>query len=953
LEQEGAVFDELHPDIKKPMMAVMLVDPHAKDHQGFSEKIVKSMGHYKDATIYLCASRRTKKRNYDQLMACLNQKVEEAGYKNRLDIVGHSFNADPSVYNPYKGLIARAKHFVVWGDSQSMVSEALYSGKLTYTYRTGVVRELIEKGYIHQFNDLDDSKAPLYNEFEPVNLTAQIAEKLLEKSEAFQKSAANTIQNKVWVDGKSWVEYLDKVRLNFNSAQDIPLEFIEKPRFLEAVLSLRGCALKYFPQVQNDKELVGHALAENKHAALYLGDELCEDHGFIKEKLNEDSTLYHSLPKKVQDNLDIAKHALIADFKQHKDIIRHMSQSVIAQLDDFFTSELYQSQLLLVLGYSSILYRYQPKVIKDNHELAMKALDVNSRVYHELTEEFKLDLNLIETALSRCKVDGNNISSSLSDDAVKKIKGASIYRDYLLSMLQGDSSFYKSLPRQYRLDPNFVLDALNGGGGIYRKLPKEMKRNLKVAKKALLKDLRSEYDVFVDVPRATLEALSPILKSAKYKNYLARRLRISPDQYKCLPQALKYDKKFALKAVGSSTGSVYQYLPLQMRSDIDVAKKSLLCANYECVNVLEHIPNNILRDLEPTLLSKKYQDNIISALFDGGVSLHDIPDCLQRSSQFCLKLLKRDVNMYRSFTSEMKLNKVNVRNALLVSLKDDPYVSIKILNAVPKSIVTEVIGSLKKSELLGLMKTGADIYQYLPQGYKLTTRSALKILNETVSAYKYFPEETRQNIAVAKCALEGLDECSEGLMAALPDVTALALKDVLLSAKYQSELMSILYSTPSIYQELPAMLKCDPRFALQVLDRDTDIYKFFPDEIKLDPRVTKKALIKDIKKNQGVIGSIPEQLRQDKKFLKEVRLTNFKICKNQAFKDAYKKVGCAASVEEPPKFALSRLSVSCSPVFNAKVQHSDLYVTRTQQNAVPAELLVAVPSIIKPAYAVT
>tara|TARA_R110002153_G_scaffold71724_32_gene188239 strand:+ start:5005 stop:8310 length:3306 start_codon:yes stop_codon:yes gene_type:complete len=955
LDQEGAIFDARHPDIKGPIMAAMLVRAESFDREDFNRKMVKVMAHYKEATIYICGSRRTGESSYENLMTSLKKAVEDAGHKDRLSVVGHKFNPDDSVYNPYKGLIARAKHFVVWGDSQSMVSEALFSGKLVCTHQAGALRKLISKGFVHEFLKLDDSKPPLYREFEPVNLTTQVAEKLMGQSDDYQTSEARKIKGKVWFYDDAWSGYLNKIRLNFHCIKDFPVELKETAEFVESVLTIRGSALKYLPHFQNARNMAGLAIAENKYAAQYIGEKLCEDQLFIEEQLNKLSEIYQWLPAKAQNNLDVAKHALMADFSHGHNIIRHIPAHVVNQLDAFFMSVPYKNRLLASLKRGAQPYGDQPVVIREDYDFAMKALDVDPYVYSAFSDEFKLDLTLIKKALHNNKDEGYSIGSSIPKAAIKKIKNTPLYRDYLLSKLKGDSLSYKKLPREYKYDPSFAMEALDDSVTIYTAFPKEVKTNLDVAKKALLRDLDCKQGVFRDLPRATLEALSPVLENFTYKNYLGLFLQHYPSDYAHLPKGLRQDRKFSLQLVAATSGVVYKYLPFKLRADPQIARVNILRSMEGDANPLKYIPKKTLSKLENTLLGKKGQEimarGVQRCMNRGEMDFEALPDCLQRSTAFALKLLAYDEVMYAQFSTKMKNNKSAAKKALQSCLgQGTALLTKKIVKAIPKSILSKVLGDMKRSEVLEIMKSGANIYQDLPKGYRLDTESALSVIKIHPSSYKHFSEDIRKNPCVARYALEQMDEFEEGLMAAVPEATALELKDFLLSEKYRSYLLPVLYSNPDLYKELPAILKYDERFALQTLDKDTDIYKCFPDKIKSIATVAKRALIKDVKKGHGVIAELPDLLIQDKGFLKDVRATCFDVCKNQEFKNAYKRAVCPHVLPAQPTLDLDPLYLSCASIFNGGAGVGAVFDSSldNQQKASDEVLLTAASSGLKP-----
>lgn len=325
---EGARFDRKHPYIKGPVMAVMLVDPTYDESVSFARKIVPLMAHYPESTIYLCGCRRTKPNDQKNLEDLINDQIKARGMTGRITLESYVFSREDDHYNPYKGLIAKAKHFVIWGDSQSLLSEALYSGKTVYTYaQRWHIDGLARKGYAYRFNELAENEPPLSNEFEPVNLTNQIAEKLLERMALQNKNRRNDIVYQKGVSDTVWVDYLDNIRRNFHSAKRLPRSLKRNRAFVQYALGIRGLSLQYFPRFQNDPELCNIAAEQNKGAYRFSGDKARTDPDFMRDMYRIHGHGFAAeIPEPLRDNESFAIRVMDIDnriFEFLSDRLRH------------------------------------------------------------------------------------------------------------------------------------------------------------------------------------------------------------------------------------------------------------------------------------------------------------------------------------------------------------------------------------------------------------------------------------------------------------------------------------------------------------------------------------------------------------------------------------------------------------------------------------------------------
>ncbi len=181
LRQEGAEFAHLHPGIDHPLIAVMMVHDHGIGSA--PQDLVALCDDFERATIYVCSSPRTREDEFYQFQKRILLEMAQKNRSRDIKVRGYFLNGEKAAgnpHNPYVGLLDQADHIVVVGPSQSLVSEALASGKSVHVYnQTENYAHLEDKGLVHDFN-----RYALNNHFqtaaiEPVNLTDQIADGII------------------------------------------------------------------------------------------------------------------------------------------------------------------------------------------------------------------------------------------------------------------------------------------------------------------------------------------------------------------------------------------------------------------------------------------------------------------------------------------------------------------------------------------------------------------------------------------------------------------------------------------------------------------------------------------------------------------------------------------------------------------------------------------------------
>lgn len=416
MEEEGKKFDEMHPKIKKPVISVMLMDPYSdSDRQAFAERTVKLMSHYPEATIYLCGSRHTSEDNYNDLMDRINKEVAKQGVKKKIDVTGYKFDRE-ATYNPYKGLIARSKHIVVWGSSQSLVTEALYSGKTVYLHETYGFSETKEKkpGYLATFNELALGDAPLSKEFEPVNLTDQLVDKLIEEKDKKEADVdLRVLRRSDSERDAQWDEHLRAIRRNHRAAQSVPDELKKNPKFVKSALKIRGFSLKYFPDFQEDKDMVSLAVAQNRRAIRFIGQALKGFKGYVENLMSSTNCVevFTSADEELKSDPAFVKVAMKLD----RHVFEHVDEALKNDRD--FVVDLLDSQLIAAYQVPGDLAKQRDILLRlcaleadilqtydeyiNDPEFALEAVDANMHCYKYFGHDARADKAVATMAISK------------------------------------------------------------------------------------------------------------------------------------------------------------------------------------------------------------------------------------------------------------------------------------------------------------------------------------------------------------------------------------------------------------------------------------------------------------------------------------------------------------------------------------------------------------------------
>lgn len=156
LAAEGEKLAQAYPQIKSPLIAVMMADSEYGD---LAKNLIPRMKDMKEATIFVCTGRRTYGGTLNLMMDTLRKEIKRAGRKNDINLLQYDFreNRDTGAFNPYIGLIDRSDHIVVCGDSHSIISEALSKQQAIYINKRSASQStcenLVERGLVNVFAD--------------------------------------------------------------------------------------------------------------------------------------------------------------------------------------------------------------------------------------------------------------------------------------------------------------------------------------------------------------------------------------------------------------------------------------------------------------------------------------------------------------------------------------------------------------------------------------------------------------------------------------------------------------------------------------------------------------------------------------------------------------------------------------------------------------------------------
>ncbi|GEM_PF-2411492 len=587
LAEAGAKFDEKHPDIKKPIIAVMLVDPYDEDNQNdFTARITKMVKHYPEATIYLCSSRRTEKANYDQLLEKLQKSMIDAGLntedRKRVDVVGYAFDRK-AAYNPYQGLIARAKHFIIWGDSMSMMSEALYSGKTVYAYKYGYAENLVKKGCVRQFNELNMNEPPFSKQFEPINLTDQLANKLIETITNEQGQRRKRLVSKFARDfGKEECAILEALSTNFRRADQIDQRLKTNRRFVEAAVSVRGFALQFFPAFQDDAVIVKKAIDQNFNSIKFAGEALLDNTRFMTELISTEYS-HRILPYASQRlkgdydfmvmaskyDEDTFKHASPA-LQQNENFVFELIENGIIKLEDIPAHFLEDPDTLLKIVRQKPEALTSSKIFAKTPELAMQVLQIDAEYYTKFPETIR-DNDAVTDMAVAMKTSNYLYAPDSQKDRMS----------LTMSVLEKEPTLLSRAPEAFRDNDGLLRMLVEKNPACFRHASKRLRSDVDMVAYAMQFDpdcfKYAEGDAAMTMDLALMAVQS------------------NPDNIRNVDINFLYKQDFALRAINearSAKDAMGIYLSLCVKDDYDVCEALV---NRD-IGHMDQLPHHVLSD---------------------------------------------------------------------------------------------------------------------------------------------------------------------------------------------------------------------------------------------------------------------------------------------------------------------------------------------------------------------
>jgi hypothetical protein len=181
LAAAGVEFLEKYPGIKRPLYGVMLSSFYNKDAQTAMQSLAKVLKFEEGATVFFCPSRRTYDPDYQTLVQKLNEEITFLNIERRIKIISPSFSDMRAGYNPYRGLISQADHMLVIGDSYSIISESICTGRPVYMVdASNDYQKLINAGYVRNFATEGQNKLSV-TILPPASITTEVAGKLIDE----------------------------------------------------------------------------------------------------------------------------------------------------------------------------------------------------------------------------------------------------------------------------------------------------------------------------------------------------------------------------------------------------------------------------------------------------------------------------------------------------------------------------------------------------------------------------------------------------------------------------------------------------------------------------------------------------------------------------------------------------------------------------------------------------
>lgn len=380
---DGAqAFKEQHPDIKGPLIAVLMAS--CSFDEKFCKKLADVAAAHGEATIFLCGCRRTSDETIDKTQKKI---VNALGWMHKKSVTVHAYKYrenDPT--NPYRGLIALADHFVVWGESQSLRSEALVRGKKIHLYKAHDSGELVQRELAHDFEQHPPGKPLVSAEITPLDVTDQVACALLEhKKKNILEACTSVFRTAKHISGGE-KSLLQSLAIDAGAITRLPSLYKASARFMELAAAINPLTLEFMSlPARANPRIAAAALIRDIEIAPFIAAPLWRNRDFALRVLTDANPLqvpniYQRLHPAVQKNRDVYMTAC-----------RRRSQTVFL-MDPSFRETLRDDKefMLTLISNDHNAYTKIANILEQDPAFLEKALAANHRVYEHLPVQEQL-----------------------------------------------------------------------------------------------------------------------------------------------------------------------------------------------------------------------------------------------------------------------------------------------------------------------------------------------------------------------------------------------------------------------------------------------------------------------------------------------------------------------------------------------------------------------------------
>lgn len=459
MTEAGNHFDTLYPGIKRPLIAVMMASP--SENNAFLNNLQDIARTYPEATIFLCGCHRTSSDTIESADSTLKEIIKQHNRADTIDVITYRYEKDDSA-NPYRGLIARADHFVVWGDSHSLISEALYSGKSIHIVSSYEDDKLRNRGYATPFATAAKQGRFSTKAITPPDTTGDVAQAIInehikkpEAALARDNFLTTEQKNALTTEERSW---LRQIMYDARALTRIPAA-LNNRNFIRAALAVNGTALEYVTAAgRRDPELVAIAIRQSADSAAFADPALMNDPIFLRRiikhvPLNDMHRFYRHMAPRLQHSLSFAAHVVAT----HK-ILRIIPPHLIERLARSRKQD-HRLQFVLHTDTSNL-----PRKLRADKDLMARAFMYRPMLYPHLSLPQQRDRANIAHYFSNFYADVAKIGAAALDDAITMRNIISHRTEesarYMSDRLKGDVDFFLSLPEKKLYAIKFANDSV-------------------------------------------------------------------------------------------------------------------------------------------------------------------------------------------------------------------------------------------------------------------------------------------------------------------------------------------------------------------------------------------------------------------------------------------------------------------------------------------------------------